>query len=91
MQLNRHLYKMQKTTSPLCPTCGRSDKTVHHFLTQCPMYRVPRERMEHTLKRGATEIRILLGRLNAMPALFQYINDTGRFKATFGDVQLPGG
>ena len=74
----------------VAPACRRSDETVHHYLTQCPAYSNQREQMECELKQGARELKILLGRPNTMAALFWYINETGRFRKTFGDVRLPG-
>ena len=34
--LNKHLYKIHKTSNSECPLCGHNEETVSHFLGQCP-------------------------------------------------------
>ena len=34
-QLNRHLYNIGATATPLCPACHRKEETVHHYLLSC--------------------------------------------------------
>ena len=34
-QLNRHLYNIGTTATPICPTCNRQEETVRHYLLSC--------------------------------------------------------
>ena len=33
--LNKHLHRLKKSPSPLCPYCLHTDESVHHFLFEC--------------------------------------------------------
>jgi len=76
--LNKHLARIGKTASPVCPT-SRHSETVHHFLFRCKAYEAQRKRLEITLKRHRKSTKMLLVRPKALPALFKYVNDTNRF------------
>jgi RNase H len=84
---NKHLFKIGKANSPLCPGC-RKEETVHHYLIQCKKYKTARVRMEAKIKRGARSIWTLLSNPLAVPALFQFISETGRLKETKVDFKL---
>ena len=34
--LNKHLHTIRKSSTSACPMCGDEEKTVSHFLGQCP-------------------------------------------------------
>ena len=36
--LNKHLYRINRADSPLCPNCSDTEETVAHFIGQCPTY-----------------------------------------------------
>ncbi|KAG2113217.1 uncharacterized protein F5147DRAFT_771067 [Suillus discolor] len=36
--LNKHLFKIARVPSPMCPACEESEESVHHFLLSCPAY-----------------------------------------------------
>ncbi|KAG1765895.1 hypothetical protein EDD22DRAFT_774520, partial [Suillus occidentalis] len=36
--LNKHLHRISKSPSPLCPSCKKQEESVHHFLLSCPTY-----------------------------------------------------
>jgi len=87
--LNKHLFRIGKTTSPLCPCCGRHPETVMHFVLQCPAHRMARERMLKLLGRRQTTLHELLTDRKALKPLFRYVRDTGRLKTTFGEIPDP--
>ena len=70
---------------------SESDESVHHYLIHCPAYKTQRCQLERKLKRDARSLRTLLTRPKVVAPLFQYINATGRFRDTFGDVAMPEG
>ncbi|KAG2353465.1 hypothetical protein BDR07DRAFT_1309391, partial [Suillus spraguei] len=43
--LHKHLHRIGKSPSPYCQHCPGVEKTVPHFLLDCPHYR----RAQHTL------------------------------------------
>ncbi|KAG2156411.1 hypothetical protein DEU56DRAFT_700514, partial [Suillus clintonianus] len=84
--LNRHLHRLGKTESPHCAHCPGIEESVHHLLTICPHYQRARHVLIQALGRKATSIPFLLTNEDATPHLVPYINATGRFKTTFGEV-----
>ena len=86
--LQKYLYRIQKAESPLCPHCGVTRETVHHYLLECPKYNAQRARLESEIGTAARSLKSLLNSPNTLKALFRYIHDTGRFKSTYGDLAL---
>ncbi|KAF8805735.1 hypothetical protein BYT27DRAFT_7103927, partial [Phlegmacium glaucopus] len=78
----KHLHRIGKASSPLCPTCLQHDETVLHFLLQCPVYAQLRSVLQAKLGPTARDISKLLNTPKALKPLFQYINSTQRFHAT---------
>ena len=37
--LAKHLFRISKAPSPVCPSCQSDEETVHHFLFDCPTWR----------------------------------------------------
>jgi hypothetical protein len=85
--LNKYLHKIGKAVSPMCAECGK-EESVHHYLLTCKRYEELRRKMEHKLSRSARSLSTLLANPLAMPALFQYIGETERFKDTREDFQF---
>ncbi|KAG2063074.1 hypothetical protein BDR04DRAFT_945581, partial [Suillus decipiens] len=52
----------------------------------CPQYRRERHVLRCSLGRKASSLPYLLSDPNATPHLVRFINGTGRFKQTFGEV-----
>jgi ribonuclease HI/endonuclease/exonuclease/phosphatase family metal-dependent hydrolase len=85
--LNDHLHRIQRATSPTCPTCQKSSETVLHFLVACPGRQLQRHAMILALgHQVATSVPKLLTTPKALPHLFQFIQNTERLAPTFGDV-----
>ncbi|KIK35074.1 hypothetical protein CY34DRAFT_96741 [Suillus luteus UH-Slu-Lm8-n1] len=36
--LNKHLHRIARVPSPMCPACEEKEESVHHFLLSCPAY-----------------------------------------------------
>jgi hypothetical protein len=87
--LNKHLFNIKSTDSPICPVCEDAHETVHHFLLSCPAYERHRRHLFYTLNRGSRSLATLLSHPKATKHLFKFINKTGRFKSTLGDLELP--
>jgi len=81
--LNRHLYRINRAESALCPACELEDETVHHYLMTCPARWKQRRPLERALGRAATSISKLLSLPKALPHLFRYIQNTERLTNNF--------
>jgi ribonuclease HI len=87
--LNKHLHRIKRSPTPVCPACNRADETVHHFLFDCRAHEHARSRLRHTLGRKSKSLTDLLGTPESMKTLMEYVARTERLKATFGDVSPP--
>jgi ribonuclease HI len=81
--LNKHLHRIHRADSPLCPACQLEEETVHHFIITCPARQKHRTPLEIALRRDARSITKLLTSPKAIPLLFRYIHETGRFRNVF--------
>jgi ribonuclease HI len=88
-QLSKHLFRLCKVESPLCPACRAANETVHHYLHRCPAYLEHRKFLRASLGRGAESTKFLLTNKAALQHLFIYINGTARFKQSHGELQVP--
>jgi ribonuclease HI len=84
--LNFHLHRIKKSDTPRCPICPEIDETIHHYLFDCPQYRRERHLLSNALGRNATSLTYILTSEKATPHLVRFINCTGRFKPTFGEI-----
>ena len=84
--LAKHLVRLGKADTPICPSCRMHDDTVDHFLLFCPAHNDVHRLMLHE---GGLDTR-LKGRLLSQPALlphlFRYIVRSGRLRAVYGDL-----
>jgi len=86
--LNYFLHKISKVNSPVCPTCWHTDKTVHHYLLDCPGYMHEQHSLAWAMGRNSKSMRYLLGNWHAYKALLIYVCATGRFTDTYGDLPM---
>ncbi|KAE9391181.1 hypothetical protein BT96DRAFT_832419 [Gymnopus androsaceus JB14] len=82
--LYAHLHRIGKVDSPLCPACKRDPETTYHYLIQCPAHRGARACLKAEVGSRNMTTEKLLNEKGRLKQLFQYINDTGRFRNTFG-------
>ena len=87
--LNKYLHRIKRADSPLCPACEGGSESVLHFLVTCPAYKPLRRPLHHALKRQSHSLNVLLNDPAAFRPLFHFINRTGRFHDTFGNLALP--
>jgi len=87
--LNKYLHRIKRADSPLCPACEGGSESVLHFLVTCPAYEPLRRPLHHALKRQSRSLNVLLNDPTAFRPLFHFINRTGRFHDTFGNLELP--
>ena len=81
--LQKHLHRIGKADSPMCPACHSRKETVHHFLLACPAHAQQRRWVKDKLRWTARSVRTLLSSPKAFNVMFQYMNSTGQLKATF--------
>ncbi|KAJ7450369.1 hypothetical protein FB451DRAFT_945181, partial [Mycena latifolia] len=81
--LARHLHRLRKLPSPICPCCGEADETVDHYLRHCPAHDYAR-RLLYANNPLARYPKHLLSDLKFLPGLFTFIQRTGRFRSIFG-------
>jgi len=87
--LNKHLNRIRRAESSICPSCGMQTETVHHFLMVCPAYERQRRQLETQIGiRNARSIKTLLSHPKAIPYMFNYVYDTRRFAHTFKDLRM---
>ena len=86
--LNRFLHRIGKTDSPTCPACRAADETVLHYLLDCPGYAHERHGLAQAVGRNSKSLQHLLGNWRAYKVLLLYIGTMGRFKDTYGDLQV---
>ena len=85
---NQYLFRIRKVESPSCPHCGGiTFETVKHFLLVCPKYVRERHQLRCQLHRNADSLPYLLSSPTALKPLLQYVNSTGRFHSTFGNLE----
>lgn len=85
--LNLHLHRIGKSDTPYCPSCPETNETIHHYLFDCPQYAHERHILTNALRRNASSISFILSSIKATKPLMRYINSTGRFKQTLGEIK----
>ena len=86
--LNAYLNRIGKRDSPNCQHCEGKEETAHHFLLDCPFYARERHTLAVALRRDATSFRYILTKEEATEHLMRYVNSTGRFKQTYGEITI---
>ena len=86
--LNQILHRIKCSDTPECPHCHQgSIETLSHYLLFCPHYIRARTLLQHRLPRNSFTLSHLLSDRKCIPLLLRFIDNTGRFKATFGEVR----
>ena len=84
--LAKHLHRIGKTNSPICPACQQSEETVQHFILHCPAYQAARQTLRNNIGGRNIDITKILTSPKSLRALFKYVAETGRLHNTFGDL-----
>jgi ribonuclease HI len=84
--LAKHLHRIGKLDSPICPACQQKEETVQHFMLHCPAHQAARQILRNSTGGRDINITKLFTTAKTLPVLFRYIATTGRFHNTFGDL-----
>ena len=85
--LNKHLHCIKRSTTLLCPNCDEnSEETIHHFLFICTRYCREWLILHNKLHRHSHDLPYLLSHHATIAPLLHFVNATGRFKQTFGNI-----
>ena len=84
--LAKHLHRIGKTNSPICPACLQSEETVHHFMLHCPAHQAARQTLRNSTGSRNIDVTKIFTSPKTLCALFKYVAETGRFHNTFGDL-----
>jgi ribonuclease HI len=87
--LAKHLHRIGKADSPVCPCCRRADESVAHYLLHCPAHDAAREQMYAACGRDAHNIKKILGGGKLLEPLLWYLYRTGRFRAMHRNLPEP--
>lgn len=84
--LNAHLHRIQRSETPTCPNCAARNETVIHLLLHCQAYRVARGDMRKALPYYLFNLRGILNNGRCLPALWTYLDKTGRLAQQHGSL-----
>ena len=76
--LNAHLKRLQISETKTCPSCGKFDESVDHFLRHCRAYEEHRKELRRKVKRDMTDIKKLLGNDKNATYAAAFTRKTGR-------------
>jgi len=85
--LQAYLHRFKLSDTPECLTCGDEPETVTHYLMHCRTHERQRRRLRRALGRDQSLGLEILGDERRMRALMEFINDTGRFEESHGDLR----
>jgi ribonuclease HI len=86
--LARHLHRINKADSPICPCCHEHEETVAHFVLHCPTHRTARTTLFEGMPRSDRNLPHLLSTKEARAHLLNFIARTTRLRSVFGDIPL---
>jgi len=84
--LNKHLHRIKRADSPGCPYCLNTSEDTTHVLLRCWKYAALRHQLRLTLKRKAYSLQHLLSNRSAIRHTLNFLNKTGRLRATYRDI-----
>ncbi|EIW85807.1 hypothetical protein CONPUDRAFT_49054 [Coniophora puteana RWD-64-598 SS2] len=87
LPLNQHLHRIGKRDDPHCEHCPDLDETVRHYLFSCPRWGRARQALMFSLGRDAFTESHLLNDPNGIKEVMKFVDQTGRFRSTFGSVR----
>ncbi|EIW83653.1 hypothetical protein CONPUDRAFT_50829, partial [Coniophora puteana RWD-64-598 SS2] len=85
--LNAFLHRIRVVEDPYCTHCERgAEETIRHFLFDCPAWGRSRRVMVRETGRHAESLAYLLNEERGVRSLMKFINATGRFRGTYGEL-----
>ena len=85
--LNKYLHRIQRSETPNCPHCPGIKEDTDHMLLRCWKYAVHRHKLVVMFKHDAYSAKHLLSDRKAIPHTLNFLNKTGRFRNTYGDIK----
>jgi hypothetical protein len=79
--LAKHLHRIGKMNSLICPACQQSEETIH-----CPAHQAARQTLQNSMGGRNIDVTKLLMSPKTLCALFKYITEMGHFHNTFGNL-----
>jgi ribonuclease HI len=86
--LAKHLHRIGKNDSPICPACQQGEESIQHFLLHCPAHQKARQTMRNNTGGRDINITKLLTTPRTLRALFKFVAETGRFHNTFRELPM---
>jgi hypothetical protein len=91
--LNAYLHRIGKAENGRCEACWMcseqtTEKTIRHFLFECPEYAVESSRLQAKLGRDARDLKTILKDKEKTKELIWYIARTKRLQQTIGNLIL---
>ena len=84
--LAKHLFRISKVPSPVCPSCQSDEESVHNFLFDCPTWWHERWFMGRSLGSKAKSVDHVLSSQKGVEVLLKFVRSTGRLKHPAGEV-----
>ena len=90
--LNLVLHRIKRADTPFCPHCPTEIReTIPHLLFFCPHYDRARALLQAQIGYDSFDMQHLMSSRAGIPHLLNFINNTCRLRATFGEVSTPDG
>lgn len=86
--LNKHLFKLGKVDSELCPYCKHTPESVKHFLIDCQELEEQRAQLKRLDSRRSQELQHLLGNEKFINETLGFVEGTGRFRESHGTSEV---
>jgi ribonuclease HI len=83
--LAKHLHRIHRADSPICPCC-QADESVAHYLLHCPKHLHACQALYSAAGPDAHVLCKLLGNPKLWPHLFRYLSRTGHFHSVHGSL-----
>jgi ribonuclease HI len=88
--LNKHLHRVGKADTPICPSCHEHEETVLHFILHCPAHQAIRRLMLDQVPYDDQNLAGLLSTHSNRKHLLNFVARTTRFRSVFGHIpELP--
>src|SRR6266481_1076869 len=87
--LQKHLFCINKASSPNCLMCHQEEELVHHFLFECMTWHHERWYLGKELGSLAKAVDCMLNMKKGVTELLRFIGQTTRLKQIYGEVPQP--
>jgi ribonuclease HI len=77
--LAKHLYRIKKADSPLCPDCLQDIESVQHYMLHCTTHHIARQELRNNTGGRDINLAKFFTSPKLLRPLFKYIAATGRF------------